>query len=434
MSKLQSTQSISVDWFRVVIPYTYDLMPNKYHKSRSGKKIQAVKPVMMKALHEVNHILSYVFHLPKVQDKFEDDEVTGKWEEIPPLWSYDCGYKYNSIRIFFNNGYADERMPKTRAEMGIAIEMSGRAVREFETQLHIENLTWEQFIKRLFAEQPNAKVTRFDVALDIINGYRSMSPRNMLRLAKNQQISTKIKTFKYIETGSTKTGECLGDTFYLGSTGFKLRVYDKKKERIHSHGDYISDNHIETWIRWEQELTGDYVKSFIHEILNGEDIAILYFRTLNTIMKIVQDSKGKKVQRSKLPMLKWWENFVTQKDETIKKMNVLRPERIKDVGRMNNYLENQVSKTLFKRLFVCSQSGGDPKRLLTHWINEGMKKLTYNDVIEIKNLVTDEYEYKRNNKPSHYIPDRILLDLTDDDYKEIKKKLERMERFHNRLF
>jgi len=73
MSKLQSTQHISVDWFRVVIPYTYDLMPNKYHKSRSGKKIQAVKPVMMKALHEVNHILSYVFHLPKVQDKFEDD-------------------------------------------------------------------------------------------------------------------------------------------------------------------------------------------------------------------------------------------------------------------------------------------------------------------------------------------------------------------------
>ena len=145
-------------------------------------------------------------------------------------------------------------MPKTRADMGIAIEMSGRAVREFETQLHIENLTWEQFIKRLFAEQPNAKVTRFDVALDIINGYRSMSPRNMLRLAKNQQLSTKIKTFKYIETGSTKTGECLGDTFYLGSTGFKLRVYDKKKERIHSHGDYISDNHIETWIRWEQEL------------------------------------------------------------------------------------------------------------------------------------------------------------------------------------
>ena len=48
MSKLQSTQNISVDWFRVVIPYTYYLMPNKYHNTRSAKKIKEVKPVIMK--------------------------------------------------------------------------------------------------------------------------------------------------------------------------------------------------------------------------------------------------------------------------------------------------------------------------------------------------------------------------------------------------
>lgn len=434
MSKLQPTQEIKVDWFRVVIPYAYDLKPNEYYKSRSGNRIQSVEPLVTNAEQEVNHILNYVFHLPKIQNKFEDKDITGKWQQIQPLWSYDNGYKYQNIRVFYNNAFIEEPMPKSRADMGVAIEMSGQAVREFEKQLYIDNLTWEQFIKRLYAEQPNAKITRMDIALDIINGYKGMSPKNMKRLAKSQQISTNIKTFKYIETGSTKTGECLGDTFYLGSTGFKLRVYDKKMERIHSHGDYISDESIDTWIRWEQELTNDYVKTLVHEVLNGEDIAILYFRTLNTVMKLVQQSKGRKVQRSRLPMLKWWEKFVTQKDKDIKKMKVLRPERTKSVVRMNNYIDKQVSKTMFKRLYAHAESGGDARQLIMHWIEEGMSKLSYNDVIEMKQLIADDYELKRTDKASHFVPDKLDLNLTDEQYREVQDRLRKLEQYHDRLF
>lgn len=432
--KQRKSQEIVIDWFRIVFPYNFEVQPDKYHISRSGNKIQSVKPLTMNEKNEVDYILN-LFNLPLIKDKFEDIKVENQWQEIKPLWNYDFGYKLGNIRIFFNKGRYDERMPKTRADMGVAFEMSGRAIRQFENYMYTKGWSWKSFLKYLYEQRPDAKVTRMDIALDIINGSRSLAPRNLLRLTNKGQLSTKIKTYQFFESGSTLTGDIQGETFYLGRDGFRLRVYDKKGERIYSHGDYISDDEIERWVRWEIELTNDYSKSFVNEILNDEDISVLYFRLLNKTMKFVQPNKdNNEKQRSKRKLLGWWKNFVTQKEDDVKKFEILRPEKIKDVEHINRYLEHQVSKTLTKRLIACHESGGNPQQLLTHLIEHGIQKLSYDDVIEIKHLIDNSYELERKGKSHLFVPDQLKLNLSDEDYQEINKKVKRLEKHFDTMF
>lgn len=432
--KQRQSQEIVIDWFRVVFPYNFEVEPEKYHISRSGNKIQSVRPLIKNPMGEVNEVLSY-FNLPPIMDKFDDVKVKNKWQQIQPLWNYDYGYKHGDIKVFFNKGSIYDRMPKTRADMGIAFEMSGRGIRQFETYMYSKGWTWKSFLKHLYEQRPDAKVTRLDVALDVINGSRSLAPRNLLRLTNKGQLSTKIKTYQFFESGSTLTGEIQGETFYLGRDGFRLRVYDKKGERIYSHGDFISDDEIESWVRWEIELTNDYSKSFVSEVLNDVDISVLYFRLLNKTMKFVQPNKdNNEKQRSKRKLLSWWKKFVTQKEDKVKKFEILRPEKIKDVEHMNRYLEHQVSKTLTKRLMACHESGGDPQQLLSHLIEHGMKKLTYDDVIELKQLINNSHELNRKGLSHLYVPKQLKLNLSDEDYQEINKKVKRLEKHFDTMF
>lgn len=413
--KQKGNFELTIDWLRVVFPYSYEIKSDRRRFKTKGKnKIVSVIPWVDKIETELNTVFD-IFGLPL----FDKNVKTTQWYPSVPLWNYDSAIQHGSIRVMYNFADMNKLYPKNRMDMGIAIEMSGSAIREYEQYMFKNGLTWSKLFKRLSEERPDAKVTRIDVALDVINGIKSIQPRSLLRLAKNNQISTKIKTYKFYESGDTRTGDVQGETFYLGKSDFKLRVYDKKSERMYSHGDSFL-NDVETWVRWEIQLANKYSKMFFDNLAMGMDMTLLYFSLLDKLMKVVEKNDEMDMkQRSKLPALKWWVNFI---DDTTE-LHVLNPKPNQTLVRNNNYLERQVSKTLVKTLIAHQQSGGDPKQLISHWIEQGIRKLSYDDVITIQNLIQDSVELKRDGKEHSYVPENLKLELDDEEYEEFKENL-----------
>ena len=420
-------QSTVIDWIRLVFPYNFDVSPTKQFTSKSGNKIQGVSPLVHNHYHDINGILK-VMGLPELLDARDDENLSNSWTSETPLWNYDDSVKHGNIRIMFNYANIKNEMPKSRADMGVAFEISGQGCRELEFYLSKRNKTWYDFFKDIFRFRPDVKVNRLDLAHDVVNGSPKLAPKNLRKHAVKRNIASRLKKFTYIENGSLLSGEILGDTFQIGNSNVRLVVYDKLGERVHSHGDYI-DSSIKSWTRWEMRLFYEYSQSFINEFLKEEPVTVLYFRLLRQTMKIVMSDDMDTKNRHRAPEYSWWKDFTLQSDKHYKGLFINHPEKHNSLVRKHLYIDRQVSKSVVKVLFAHQQAGGNAKELLNHWIESGIQKFTYDDVIEIKSLVQQSYELTETDEFHSYVPEQLQLNLDDFDYKELIKGLDNFERY-----
>src|SRR5699024_11630850 len=122
-------QSTVFDWIRLVVPYNFDVGPLQTFKSKSKNTIQGVQPLIKDEFSDVNDLLD-VMGLPHIIDRMDDTKINSEWVEATALWGYDIAFSLGNIRVMFNKGNIDTVMPKTRADMGVAFEISGQGCRE----------------------------------------------------------------------------------------------------------------------------------------------------------------------------------------------------------------------------------------------------------------------------------------------------------------
>jgi len=425
-------QSTVFDWIRLVFPYNFDVAPLQTFKSKSKNTIQGVQPLIKDEFSDVNDLLD-VMGLPHIIDRMDDTKINSEWVEATALWGYDNAFSLGNIRVMFNKGNIDTVMPKTRADMGVAFEISGQGCRELEWHLQRNGMDFYDFFKRLKKYRPDMKVNRLDIAHDIKNGSKKLSPRSMRTCVIKEKIASRIKTWNFYENGSTLSGEILGETFSFGNSNFRLVVYDKLGERVHSHGDNV-DSSIKSWTRWEMRLFYEYADAFISEVIKDEPLPLIYFTMLRQTMKVVEIRGGDMKNRSKAPEEKWWIDFTKQSRKRLNKIPISYPVKNQMLVNKHNYINKQVSKNLSMLLFAHQESGGDPAQLLNHWIKQGISKWTYDDVVKVKNLVQQSIDLVETKDIHDFVPKQLELNLTDEDYKMIHADLVRIENYFDRQF
>src|SRR5699024_11683627 len=359
--------------------------------------------------------------------------INSEWVEATALWGYDNAFSLGNIRVMFNKGNIDTVMPKTRADMGVAFEISGQGCRELEWHLQRNGMDFYDFFKRLKRHRPDMKVNRLDIAHDIKNGSKKLSPRSMRTCVIKEKIASRIKTWNFYENGSTTTGEILGETFSFGNSNFRLVVYDKLGERVHAHGDNV-DSSIKTWTRWEMRLFYEYADAFISEVIKDEPLPLIYFTMLRQSMKVVEVRGGDMKNRSKATEEKWWIDFTKQSRKRLNKIPINYPVKNQMLVNKHNYINKQVSKNLSMLLFAHQESGGDPAQLLNHWIKQGISKWTYDDVVKVKNLVQQSIDLVETKDIHDFVAKYVELNLSDEDYKMIHADLVRIENYFDRQF
>src|SRR5699024_11672151 len=215
--------------------------------------------------------------------------------------------------------------------------------------------------------------------------------------------ASRIKTWNFYENGSTLSGEILGETFSFGNSNFRLVVYDKLGERVHSHGDNV-DSSIKTWTRWEMRLFYEYADAFISEVIKDEPLPLIYFTMLRQSMKVVEVRGGDMKNRSKAPEEKWRIDVTKQSRKRLNKIPINYPVKNQMLVNKHNYINKQVSKNLSMALFAHQESGGDPAQLLNHWIKQGISKRTYDDVVKEKKLLIENVHNVETTENHNHVP------------------------------
>src|SRR5699024_142964 len=219
-------QSTVIDWIRLVFPYNFDVSPTKQFTSKSGNKIQGVSPLVHNHYHDINGILK-VMGLPELLDARDDENLSNSWTSETPLWNYDDSVKHGNIRIMFNYANIKNEMPKSRADMGVAFEISGQGCRELEFYLSKRNKTWYDFFKDIFAFRPQFILIRLDLTYDVLHGSPKLTSKKLCRQAVKRNIRSHLKKLIYIVNRSLLSGDILLDTFQIGNSNLRLVVYDK---------------------------------------------------------------------------------------------------------------------------------------------------------------------------------------------------------------
>ena len=172
------------------------------------------------------------------------------------LWTLqDHGYNgyqysavYKSMKIMWGT-------PDGTLDMGIHIDFSGEACREYEQEFNHE-LNWSEFFALIM--NFNYKFTRLDLAIDDFKGYFTIN--QLYKKGKNGCVTVKrIKEARYFETFDLETGLSKGETLYIGKGDRIYRFYDKLNER-RSKG-YETIEGLEFWNRYEVQLRNDLATS-----------------------------------------------------------------------------------------------------------------------------------------------------------------------------
>lgn len=219
--------------------------------------------------------------VPKVESMIYQGEVT-------PLKNYNQGHDYKGCRIDLNT---------TNPEQGHLLTMTGNHLRQSRPYrvLDID-------ILRSVLNIPNAKITRLDLAVDLIDP--RANPWEIVNRFKSKEIRTRARQYSIVY-GANQEG-CTGLTVYLGSRSSQifLRAYDKGREQ---GADF-------PWTRLELELKADTARAvgdaiMQHGLIEVTKNVIRRFVTgVDWIDAITNGTKGRlvnQVQRKLTDHEKW---------------------------------------------------------------------------------------------------------------------------------
>jgi len=224
-------------------------------------------------MHSLLHIdwLSITIPLSGDRDvsKFEDlqlwDSLDGKtmtkdgskWHVSAPQYGYTHAYTslHGTIAMF------------GRTAMGLHVIYSGQCLQ----RLTSEGIDTDDIIRN--AAYFDARCTRIDVALDIIDGRNKVS--NFQLACERAQCVTSSKTWRIMQ------GSEGGHTLYVGSRSSErmVRVYDKKAQLAAKYEQTSYDN----WVRIECEFKGDKAKNLMRACSENDLIDVMTSHLIDAV-------------------------------------------------------------------------------------------------------------------------------------------------------
>lgn len=387
------------------------------------------------------------------------------------FWGYDRTFEYSEIQFMYvDTTTADGRDNKTlekNADMGVCVQLSGSACRRFETHLNTLNMNWWDFFHKLLVAYPATKIIRIDLTMDIKKHMQGVTPLAVDRQFAQGLVDSTTHIYDYHDGGDNRYGSH-GDTFYLGSrsSDFYFRVYDKQKERYYSHGDkWLDPNGF--WIRWEVELKHRLAQKAVERALNSKShdnyaFYEVYLDILFTKMlfkpsarqlkkenyevaerKYVNHKTGK-VRKRKVKMATWYYQLISPEKRTKIKLHNL--DRYKTGQEL---VDMQTVGSFFEKMAIHVLHGGDPFKLIAHWVQQGKMKRhddKYNALIQklkdaeydpsiIDNMYSDGEAYsiiKDGSDDGVYGTDAMTG--SEEDYKGTTAHMFKVGRDHQRYW
>lgn len=305
------------------------------------------------------------------------------------------GYKesatFGSILVAWNGG-------GDKAQMGVHIEMSGQACREYE-QRFAPGSDWSTFFA--LAMNFNHKFSRLDIALDDFKGYFSVE--QLYRNAKRGCMTAhRVKKFQRFEECFVSNGETDGQTFYIGKSDWKFRFYDKLAERNNKGVNYYDA--LKVWNRYEIQLRNNLATEAAH-VLAYEAYSLGAFAKGFFSSKIDFKINNKTdINKSRWKSQKFWLNFL----DNCEKVELSQKAPDPSIPRKKHWLDTAVVKTLATYYHAMDQDDN----VLDFLIEKGSEKMGKQDFEMIK-------EFQENPSLKHIYKEEMMSYLfNNDEYKE----------------
>lgn len=289
-----------------------------------------------------------------------------------PFPHYDSKVVFANIEVHFS-----------KTHNNALVNLSGQACRQYEEYMDkAEGWQWQSFLLGII--NLNGRISRIDLALDIFDNL-SPSVRKIQDYIKRGQLSTKAHKFVEINSGRISDGVLTGFTVYIGSSPQILRIYDKAQERR----DNIDEVVLGKWIRWELEITDSKAMQVAKLVGEGKPLSRVMRGILASHYSFKTQMKGKKEihNKSRLPNMKWWDNFIGEIDEI--PLRIVREKST--MAKKKNWVENSVSKSLAMIHQTLEEAYGTElaKVYLNDLLQEGKVKFTDSDKSMIEQRVME---------------------------------------------
>ena len=315
------------------------------------------------------------------------------------LWTLqDHGYNgyqysavYKSMKIMWGT-------PDGTLDMGIHIDFSGEACREYEQEFN-HDLNWSEFFALIM--NFNYKFTRLDLAIDDFKGYFTIN--QLYKKGKNGCVTVKrIKEARYFETFDLETGLSKGETLYIGKGDRIYRFYDKLNER-RSKG-YETIEGLEFWNRYEVQLRNDLATSACQMLAyENYDFGTFVKGILSSNMD-VKIKNNTDSNRDRWKTVKWWSDFLGE----CEKIELTQIAKDPTIERKFEWVNNQVTKTLA----MLYESFDYDKNVIDYLLERGVDKMQKKD----KQMIE---EFSQNKNLKYLMRNSMLEYLIDsEDYKE----------------
>lgn len=254
-----------------------------------------------------------------------------KEDKRPGIKGYRSAYCYSDIRILESSG--------ENTKNGLQLLLSGKGCRNYEMFLEANEETWFDFFERIL--QYGCNVPRLDIAIDDFKTYFKIS--KLVKLAKKQQLVTKLRKGGQIGSFSLQNGMSMGDSLYLGrrSSGLMIRFYEKNWEQAERLGLSEKES-LPKWNRYELELKQGKAVLTMKKLVEDKDIAKVALGILKSSVRIVRPF-GKDKDRRRWPLWEPWEWFLQDVEELKLEINPIE----KDFLDFYGWLLNSVAPSLW---------------------------------------------------------------------------------------
>ncbi|MEQ7219476.1 replication initiation factor domain-containing protein [Vagococcus fluvialis] len=240
---------------------------------------------------------------------------------------YKSGVKSGSIKIYYNGN----------SDMGVYLEMSGQACREYEYYFK-EDLNW----LTLFALclNFNINIPRLDIALDDFQ--ERLDFNKMLKKITKGHITSKFKKARDYREYLLTDGSKVGETLYFGTGDVIFRFYDKLSERLNKGYTLKLDVELDSWQRYEMQLRNERALRAVELIVEDEvDLGIFCLGVFKEYISF-RDKHKTDTNKSRWNISKFWLDFL--KDVEKVKLTHVAPEQ--SIIRTKNWIGKQVVSSM----------------------------------------------------------------------------------------
>lgn len=261
---------------------------------------------------------------------FDMDIADGVTYQSSGLYGYNETYTIGSkIHVMRNT---------KRPDMGVHIQMSGSACRQFE-----EMYDWKVFFS--LCDLYEGHFTRLDIAIDCYRKYFTV--KQLRNIAKQGNLVSKFQKSTFTEQFKIKDGADLGTTLHFGSkiSDIYIVFYDKLKER--EHAGYSVDSTIDFWtrceIRFRKNLADNVVAHYLADPDNfGSFIKSVLYNYLDF------KEKGKDSNKSRWRTAEFWLYFI----DDVNKVSISSHAVQSSIQKKMDFAETYMSK-LIAMCFCC---------------------------------------------------------------------------------